>query len=489
LQTRKVGDFASAVYGAKQATFFTVRVTRVCIAGDFPAIVDGGGDLMSWTRVTDRFSVETFSPPARRVRNFPLAMCCHVQLYEGVCVQCFAHVTRKRLLCVLDLDHTLVHAAPNAVTQLAEPLPAPATHRITYPILQRDGMTRLHTQDICVRPGAEALLRDLHTSGAYELHVSTLGSRNYALAILDVLDPTEQFVPRGCIVARENASLPQTKQLGDVFAARRYALENGDDDTDDAALRARTCIVDDRLDVWAADKSDARVLQVLPFEAFALRRPADTCLPPRVSQGGRDNVLATVARVLDALAQLFWACESTISMTSLMEKLRAGILARCVLAFSGVVPLGVDPTCSDAWVRATAMGARCIEPSTDAEWASVTHLVCAATGSSKWKHARRMRTTTIVSPDWLYASVAAWKRADECAHPVGTRTEPLWTRTPTTVCALFERFVSRVSVASLDVVATPPPPVRRSRKRSATTASLDDAAAVDASRRLVIQID
>lgn len=415
-------------------------------------------------------------------------MCYHPRVHRGLCVQCNQVVERARLRCVLDLDNTLLHAAHHA----ADSSSVKDTQLITYQLQGGDDEDEdgdsLYSQDIKMRQDASEFLRRLSELEAYDVHVSTLGSWSYARAVMAVMDPDARVVPLTNIVTRDDASVSDRKCLRDVLPEEEAAA---------ALVRSRTCIIDDRLDVWQADDCIEHVVHIVPFEVF-VSSSRQSCFPHHVSRGGRDNVLATMASVLEALSHLYWLCDGKQSVPRILTCMRTSTLAGYVLVFSGVIPLGADATRTDAWMRAIAFGAQCIEPRHDADWATVTHLVCANAGSSKFRRARNERIIHLVSPDWLYASVAHFTRADESAFRISRRTEPLFSPTPIACQDLVTRALPLLVPAQplvnhnqnqapthVPVVAPAPAPTNHRHKRRAIS-TLDT---IHESKKVCIEIE
>lgn len=186
----------------------------------------------------------------------------------GLCVRCGAHQPeaggdeRRRTALVLDLDHTLVHAAAAAGPTDGETsgwAPSAAHRRESH-------VSRIRVNDtdllISVRPGVRELLRHASGAGSFSLHIYTWGSAEYARAVRELLDPR-----------------------GEIFASVAARGEGGagpiplKDVTSIGVDPATAIIVDDAPHVWVPGQR-GRVLQVRPYVFFgeeegAARRDED----------------------------------------------------------------------------------------------------------------------------------------------------------------------------------------------------------------------
>jgi hypothetical protein len=331
---------------------------------------------------------------------------------------------RVQLECILDLDNTLVHAADYTVQDIDS---VADVVYLLYP--SKEDANMLRSQPVKMREGAVEFLQRLSASN-FRVHVSTLSSRAYAHAVVKMIDPQQQIVTR--VISRDDMLVRGCKRMSDVLPIHE----------DLSVARARTCIVDDRIDVWINDAYAAtHVIHIVPYEAFVSSK--HTCLPPHMSRGGRDNVLTTLATVLEAVSHVFDVVPGPIPVPRILACLRKTTLAGCTLVFSGLVEIGFPAIHSDAWQRAVSFGACCIDPRNDTDWATVTHFVCAKAGSLKYKRACVSSSHIyLVSPDWLYASVAHFTRAPEADFPIGRTTEPLWTQQPPSYDLLVARALS-----------------------------------------------
>lgn len=107
-------------------------------------------------------------------------------------------LNERKMICVLDLDHTLLHATSDA--RVASHLGRePDLHRFTLgapPFGPRTHYVRL-------RPGLQTFLEEV--SALFDLHVYTMGARAYADAVVPILDPTHRFIKHR-VVSRDEST-------------------------------------------------------------------------------------------------------------------------------------------------------------------------------------------------------------------------------------------------------------------------------------------
>lgn len=153
-----------------------------------------------------------------------------------------------KLVLALDLDQTLVHA-----TSLKAFPPCTVHTLLTRPDERPHGTEILFVKDeygivrdvalAVLRPHLAWFLQSLQV--LYDIHLCTMGAREYAAAARDVIDPSHTLI--SSVVSRAEFPVRDQKTL-DVLP-----------------VDARVCvIVDDCPHVWRADHQDS-VVQVSPF--------------------------------------------------------------------------------------------------------------------------------------------------------------------------------------------------------------------------------
>lgn len=94
-------------------------------------------------------------------------------------------IKRKKLVLLVDLDHTLIHTTN-------EPVRSDAKDVMRYQLASSE--RRSHIIPVYatkLRPGCAQFLDEM--SKYYELHVATFGERNYALKITEMMDPKHKY--------------------------------------------------------------------------------------------------------------------------------------------------------------------------------------------------------------------------------------------------------------------------------------------------------
>lgn len=146
-------------------------------------------------------------------------------------------LSQRKLSLVLDLDQTVLHATKDPATeQLLQRKEIINVHRVTFV----DCLPG-EVYYIKLRPGLEQFLHRM--AQLFELHIYTMGSRNYARAVVRLFDPDGTFfynriLSRDDVIAQhptiKEPDLTPRKNLKRIFPV--------DDST--------VLIVDDRADVW-----------------------------------------------------------------------------------------------------------------------------------------------------------------------------------------------------------------------------------------------
>lgn len=180
----------------------------------------------------------------------------------------------RKLLCVLDLDHTLLHAthdpriAPFVGREedlfafslpMHYPPPPPGVKRPPPPQLPQ---TKTHF--VKLRPGLASFLEAAERVA--DMHVYTMGARQYADAVVPLLDPTHRFIKHR-VVSRDETGASSLDHGGSAAAVavavakslkRMHPCDEG-----------LICIVDDREDVWRENKRN--VVRAYEFLYFSGR--------------------------------------------------------------------------------------------------------------------------------------------------------------------------------------------------------------------------
>ena len=336
----------------------------------------------------------------------------------------------RKLLLVLDLDHTLLNSARTGEIDGAS---LGILHGMTRTETLRPGGPQLYPLPYCslwtkLRPGARELL---HTGAALcEPIVYTMGDRGYAAEMGRLLDPGGALLTRGRLIAASDSATAGQKDLDVVLGGERMAL-----------------ILDDTPGVWRRHARNLVVAQryhFFPSSAVAAGLPPSESWLARGSDEETDTgLLSHILRLVSRVHARFFADEDAnpgdgdVRVCLAVERRR--VLSGVRIAFSAVIPSAeADPARHPLWRLATELGAS-VAPDVGL---GVTHLVCAKRGTHK--HVAAMagappeaaqpggagggggggggggegRAVLCVSPAWLSACGARWARANEAAYPV-----------------------------------------------------------------------
>lgn len=163
--------------------------------------------------------------------------------------------TTKRLLrqsnlsLIVDLDQTIIHAAVDPTIgdwqNDSQSLNHEAVKDVASFRLPDEGPNG-NTYYVKQRPGLQSFLDSV--SRKYEMHVYTMGTRSYAIAVAKIIDPTGKFFGDRILSRDESGSLTQ-KTVERLFPV----------DTN------MVVVIDDRADVW---NWIPNLVKVVPYEFF-----------------------------------------------------------------------------------------------------------------------------------------------------------------------------------------------------------------------------
>ena len=157
----------------------------------------------------------------------------------------------KKLSLVVDLDQTIIHATVDpTVAEWQKDGSNPnneAVKDVRSFLLKDDGPgNRGCWYYVKLRPGLETFLENI--AKIYELHIYTMGTRQYAKHIADIIDPDHRiFGDR--ILSRDESGSMTAKNLQRLFPVDTKMV----------------VIIDDRADVW---KWSPNLIKVIPYDFF-----------------------------------------------------------------------------------------------------------------------------------------------------------------------------------------------------------------------------
>ncbi|ORX89547.1 hypothetical protein K493DRAFT_67456 [Basidiobolus meristosporus CBS 931.73] len=155
-------------------------------------------------------------------------------------------LSSRKLSLIVDLDQTIIHAAVDPTIEDwmndENNINHSATNDIAKFVLP-DSPTVYY---IKLRPGLREFLKEI--TKIYELHIYTMGTRNYASAVANVIDPDQEFFKERILSRDESGSMTQ-KTIQRLFPC----------DT------SMVVIIDDRGDVW---QWSPNLIKVSPYDFF-----------------------------------------------------------------------------------------------------------------------------------------------------------------------------------------------------------------------------
>ncbi|KAL4882830.1 hypothetical protein BJY04DRAFT_35756 [Aspergillus karnatakaensis] len=157
----------------------------------------------------------------------------------------------RKLSLVVDLDQTIIHAAVDPTIGDWMENPDNPNHAAVSDVrkfqLVDDGPgMRGCWYYIKLRPGLESFLQNV--SEMYELHIYTMGTRSYAQAIANIIDPDRKLFGDRILSRDESGSL-SVKNLHRIFPVDTRMV----------------VIIDDRGDVW---RWCPNLIKVIPYDFF-----------------------------------------------------------------------------------------------------------------------------------------------------------------------------------------------------------------------------
>eukprot|EP01113_Clastostelium_recurvatum_P009860 TRINITY_DN14805_c0_g1_i1.p1 TRINITY_DN14805_c0_g1~~TRINITY_DN14805_c0_g1_i1.p1 ORF type:complete len:660 (-),score=84.90 TRINITY_DN14805_c0_g1_i1:181-2160(-) len=365
-------------------------------------------------------------------------------------------LSERKLSLVLDLDNTLVHATTEAFfqqTPWASQVDI-AAEDIKHFVLQ-DSPLRYYVK---LRHGLAQYLQEVNK--LFELHVYTMGKRQYANQIAEIIaDGKNLFYDR--VLSRDECHDMNFKTLKRLFPC------------DDSMV----VVVDDREDVWKRSKNLVRiepfiyfpggpVVNALPMDKAisssstsvsaatedkgtsanpaesteanpvveeSQSPPGEMQLPPdhrpeptSVSPPKHphwppapDNYLACNLAVLREVHRRFFSRVPAVApllpdVKAIISAIKSEVFTGCHVVFSALFPMDADPTRTYEWRHVSDFGGTCqrtITPQT-------THVVAVKKDTSKVNQARAMSGVWVVHPTWLYTCIKSWRRVNEAHFPL-----------------------------------------------------------------------
>lgn len=170
-------------------------------------------------------------------------------------------VDEKKLILVVDLDQTVIHATVDPTVGEWQLDPSNPNYKAVKDVksfcLEEESIAPLGWEGpklpatkcwyyVKVRPGLEEFLEQI--SKLYEMHIYTMATRNYALEIAKIIDPDGKYFGDRILSRDESGSLTH-KNLKRLFPVDQSMV----------------AIIDDRGDVWQWENN---LIKVVPYDFF-----------------------------------------------------------------------------------------------------------------------------------------------------------------------------------------------------------------------------
>ncbi|KAI9269858.1 hypothetical protein BY458DRAFT_510632 [Sporodiniella umbellata] len=288
-----------------------------------------------------------------------------------------------KLSLILDLDQTIVHASCDTRISTWE---NPEIRSFVLP----------HTQTpyyIKLRPGLALFLKEIES--LYDLHIYTMGTKEYAKAVAKEIDP-EGLIFKEKILSRDESGCLTQKKLQRIFPC----------DT------SMVVVLDDRSDVWSYSPN---LVRIKPYEYFVgtgdihntdkKKEEDKESLDNFNFHEDQDKELFTILDILKQIHQTFYKKKEGGDVTKIVPEMKHKVLSQCIISLApDLIPTNIrDPTLSWIWQMATSFGGSC---STDLT-GKTTHLITIR-HDTKVKTAKEHGHAHIVTPAWLLDSTARW---------------------------------------------------------------------------------
>jgi RNA polymerase II C-terminal domain phosphatase-like 3/4 len=323
------------------------------------------------------------------------------------------HLVRSRkLVLVLDLDHTLLN------TVMCQDLIEDSSLQNAMLLLEHDinradktnntrtrSMFHLEHLELMtkLRPGLRLFLARMLEM--FEIHINTMGSQQYADQMTNLLDPDRRWI-RGSVTGLG------VMEDGVLTAPMEKTLDGELQGLEDVCL-----IFDDTVSVWQSYRDN-----LIPCERYLFFPTSRkqfglgglSLLDLGQDESADKGMLSRAMTIFESIRNSYFALldVAKYSMPSVRDVLRMQrkkVLEGVHIVFSRVFPINMDPSKHTLWSSAEDFGAMCSAELTDA----TTHVVATVASTHKVNLARRKKSIYIVTPHWLEASMLHWERAKE----------------------------------------------------------------------------
>ncbi|KAJ4840968.1 hypothetical protein Tsubulata_018162 [Turnera subulata] len=306
----------------------------------------------------------------------------------------------KKLYLVLDLDHTLLNSTQlNHMTAEEEYLwsQTDSLQDVSKGSLFMLNLLQMMTK---LRPFVRTFLQE--ASQMFEMYIYTMGDRQYALRMADLLDPRKEYF-NGRVISRDDGTQRHQKGLDVVLGQESAVL-----------------ILDDTEHAWAKHKDNLILMERYHFFASSCHQFGFNCKSLselKTDENESEGALACVLKALRKIHHTFFdELEDSLDgrdVRQVLKTVRKDVLRGCKIIFSRVFPTQFQADNHHLWKIAEHLGATCtteLDP-------SVTHVVSLEVGTDKSRWAVK-HNKFLVHPRWIEATNFFWQRQPEENFPV-----------------------------------------------------------------------
>ncbi|XP_006654357.1 RNA polymerase II C-terminal domain phosphatase-like 4 [Oryza brachyantha] len=307
----------------------------------------------------------------------------------------------RRLVLILDLDHTLINSTKLLDLSAAENelgiQSAASKDDPNRSLFRLDAMQMLTK----LRPFVREFLKE--ASNMFEMYIYTMGDKAYAIEIAKLLDPENVYFGSN-VISNSDCTQRHQKGLDVILGAESLAV-----------------ILDDTEYVWQKHKENLILMERYHYFASSCRQfgfSARSLSESMQDEREGDGALATILDILRRIHSIFFdsAVQNPLpsrDVRQVIKRVRQEILDGCKLVFTRVFPLHQRPQDQMLWKMAEQLGAVCC---TDVD-SMVTHVVALDLGTEKARWAVGNKKF-LVHPRWIEAANFRWHRQQEEDFPV-----------------------------------------------------------------------
>ncbi|KAG7037160.1 RNA polymerase II C-terminal domain phosphatase-like 4 [Cucurbita argyrosperma subsp. argyrosperma] len=328
----------------------------------------------------------------------------------------------KKLILVLDLDHTLLNS-----TQLGHLAPEEEYLRNQMDSLEdvtKGSLFLLHSVHTMtkLRPFVHTFLKE--ASQLFEMYIYTMGERAYAYEMAKLLDPKREYFSSK-VISRDDGTQKHQKGL-DVVLGHESAVLILDDTENILMLNWGTfygawnidfvifgllnyLLINMELNIaWTKHKENLILMERYHFFASSCHQFGFNCKSLSELKSDESETDGALATILKVLKQELSEDLVDRDVRQVLKTVRSKVLEGCKVVFSRVFPTKFQADNHHLWKMVEQLGGTC---STELD-PSVTHIVSTDAGTEKSRWAIKEQKF-LVHPQWIEASNYFWKREAE----------------------------------------------------------------------------